>query len=182
MLIANQKKETNIAEYLLYMFQIEDVIRAYHFDINKIIDNYIKPQLPDESFLPQYKEWYASLIEQMKHEGVEKKGHLSLLKEIIVELEYLHRLMLDSKTSVKYKELYERAKQYIEEFREKSDMKNNSDVDVLLHAMYMKLLLRLQKKEISPASEEAFDAMRVLLAYLSRSYIKMKQGDMNFMD
>jgi hypothetical protein len=41
----------------------------------------------------------------------------------------------------------------------------------------MKLLMRLQKKEISAETEEAFDAMRILLAYLSRSYHQMKNGD-----
>jgi hypothetical protein len=45
----------------------------------------------------------------------------------------------------------------------------------------MKLLLKLQKKEISPETEEAFDAMRVMLAYLSRGYHKMKSGDLDFL-
>jgi hypothetical protein len=45
----------------------------------------------------------------------------------------------------------------------------------------MKLLLKLQKKEISPESEEAFDSMRMLLAYLSKSYHKMKSGDVDFL-
>jgi hypothetical protein len=46
----------------------------------------------------------------------------------------------------------------------------------------MKLLLRLQKKEINSASEEAFDAMRILIAYLSKSYHQMKNGDLNFVN
>ena len=29
MIIARQKKQENIAEYLLYMWQIEDIIRAF---------------------------------------------------------------------------------------------------------------------------------------------------------
>ena len=42
MLIAQQKLKENIAEYILYMYQIEDVIRAYHFDLNKIMEKYVK--------------------------------------------------------------------------------------------------------------------------------------------
>ena len=34
MIIASQKKKENIAEYLLYMWQIEDIIRAYGLDID----------------------------------------------------------------------------------------------------------------------------------------------------
>ena len=46
----------------------------------------------------------------------------------------------------------------------------------------MKLLLKIQKKDISPASEEAFDTMRMMLAYLSRAYVKMKEGDLDFLN
>lgn len=41
MIIAQQKRKENIAEYLLYMWQVEDLIRAYNFDIDKIEANII---------------------------------------------------------------------------------------------------------------------------------------------
>ena len=48
MIIASQKKKANIAEYLLYMWQIEDIIRAYGLDIDQIqkhiIDSYDLPE------------------------------------------------------------------------------------------------------------------------------------------
>ena len=47
MLIAQQKLKENIAEYILYMYQIEDVIRAYNFDLERIMDEYVRQQLPD---------------------------------------------------------------------------------------------------------------------------------------
>lgn len=36
MYTASQKRKENIAEYLLYMWQIEDLIRANNLDIDKI--------------------------------------------------------------------------------------------------------------------------------------------------
>ena len=36
MYIASQKRKENIAEYLLYMWQIEDMIRANGLDIDRI--------------------------------------------------------------------------------------------------------------------------------------------------
>jgi hypothetical protein len=36
MIVANQKRKENIAEYLLYMWQVEDLIRANHFDLEAI--------------------------------------------------------------------------------------------------------------------------------------------------
>ena len=52
-------------------------------------------------------------------------------------------------------------------------------VDVCFHALYMKLLMRLQKQEISAETEHAFDSMRILVAYLAKAYHNMKAGDMD---
>ena len=41
MYIASQKRKENIAEYLLYMWQIEDLIRANGLDLDKIKSNVI---------------------------------------------------------------------------------------------------------------------------------------------
>lgn len=181
MLVAQQKLQENVAEYVLYMYQIEDIIRAYDFNLDAIMENYVRPQLPDESFLNQYRDWYRGLINQMKGQGIEKTGHLAMLNEVIVELTYLHTTMLTMAKDEKYKGVFEQAARFIEEFKEKSNLKDKNQIEIAFNAMYMKLLLKLQKKEISAESEEAFDAMRMLLAYLSRAYHKMKSGDLDFL-
>ena len=43
MYISQQLKQQNIAEYLLYMWQVEDLIRANGFDIEKIKKCIIEP-------------------------------------------------------------------------------------------------------------------------------------------
>ena len=182
MLVAEQKKNSNIAEYILYMYQVEDVIRAYQLDLDAIMENYVKPQLPDDSFVAQYRKWYNSLIIQMRSEKIEKSGHLMSIQEVIVELSYLHNTLLNLTNNDKYKNIFAAASEHIEAFKEKSDLKDKNHVEIAFHALYMKLLLRLQKREISPASEEAFDSMRVMLAFLSRAYVKMKQGDLDFLN
>lgn len=181
MLIAQQKLNENIAEYILYMYQVEDVIRAYQFDVEAIIENYVRPQLPDESFIGQYRKWYSDLITQMKSQQLTKTGHIADLKEIFVELSYLHNTLINLTGDHKYKDLVERSTSFIEEFRSKSNLKDKSQIELLFGAMYMKLLLKLQKKEISAETEEAFDAMRIQLAYLSQAYHKMKRGDLDFL-
>lgn len=182
MRIAEQKLKENIAEYILYMYQIEDVIRAYQFDLDAIMESYVMPQLPDNSFAAQYREWYRQLINEMKAQKIEKSGHLLRLKEILIELSYLHNTLLSMAQDQKYKDVYERAAVYLDEFKEKSNMRDSSHLEIAFHAMYMKLLLKMQKKEISAETEEAFDAMRMFLAYLGRSYRKMKSGDLDFLN
>ena len=71
MIIASQKKKENIAEYLLYMWQIEDIIRAYGLDIDQIQKHIINSyDLPEEQ-KKSMREWYESLIDMMHSEGVE---------------------------------------------------------------------------------------------------------------
>jgi len=178
--IARQKYSENIAEYILYMYQIEDLIRAYNFDLEAIIENYVRPQLPDNSFIEQYRDWYRELIAQMKSQKIESTGHLHDLKDILVEISYLHNTLLNLANDEKYRTLYETAVPYIEEFKEKSNLKDKNNIEILFHALYMKLLLRLKKQEISSETEEAFDSMRILLAYLARTYKQMKSGSLNF--
>ncbi|MBP6090443.1 MAG: DUF4924 family protein [Crocinitomicaceae bacterium] len=182
MFVAQQKQQENIAEYILYMFQIEDLIRAYDFDLEKIINEYVQPQLPDASFTDQYRQWYKGLITQMQSQKIEKIGHLHDVKDVLVELSYLHNMLLNMSKDDKYKVLFETATPYIDEFKEKSNLKDKNHIELLFHAMYMKLLLRLKKQEISAETEEAFDAMRVLLAYIARTYKQMKSGELNFLN
>lgn len=181
MLVAKQKQQENIAEYILYMYQIEDVIRAYRFNMDDILEHYVRPQLPDESFLGQYREWYQKIINEMKSYKLEKAGHLPSLNEVLIELSYLHTTLLTATKDPKYISILEVAAPNIEGFKNKSDLKDKNDIEIAFHAMYMKLLLRLQKKEISAETEEAFDSMRIMLAYLSRGYHKMKSGDLDFL-
>ena len=92
MLIANQKKKENIAEYIIYMYQIEDVVRAYNFDLEAIIQSFVSPQLPDESFLNDYKKWYQNIINQMVSQNIQKQGHINDVNDVMVELSYLHNM------------------------------------------------------------------------------------------
>jgi hypothetical protein len=181
MLNAEKRKQENIAEYIIYMYQIEDLIRACNFDVELIMESVVRPQLPDDSFAGQYRKWYEQLVRDMKNQRIEKVGHLMDLREILLEISYLHNTLLNVTQDEKYRGVYERATPYIEEFKEKSNLKDKNQIEIAFHALYMKLLLRLQKKEISSETEEAFDAMRMMLAYLSRAYHKMKSGDLDFL-
>lgn len=59
MLIAQKRRKENIVEYLLYMWQIEDLIRANQFDINLI----------DERVIAQYGVTDPAIHNQMRVVG-----------------------------------------------------------------------------------------------------------------
>ncbi len=181
MLVSQKKQEENIAEYVLYLFQIEDIVRSLNFDIEQIMESVVKPNLPDTSFEAQYRSWYEDIIREMKRSSLEKKGHLDRVMEVMKELLFLHNTLFAIQGESKYKQLCTNSSSFIGEFREKASMKNQHDVEILIHAMHMKLQFRLRKKEITQETEEALDAMRIQLAFLVREYHKMKSGDYSSM-
>lgn len=182
MFIAQEKKQNNIAEYVIYMYQLEDMVRAYQFNIDKIHQQIIKPQVKSESFENEAIKWYKEIIDEMKQRGLETKGHLHRIDEVMTELIYLHNTLKDVVKDQKYLDLLTAANENIAAFEKKSDLKSSHLVEVCFQALYMKLLLKLQKKEVGAESEAAFDTMRIILAYLTKAYHQMKAGDMSMFE
>ena len=118
MYIASEKRKSNIAEYLLYMWQIEDMIRANGLDIDRIktnvIDRYVS--LTDAQ-RKELTEWYESLIDMMRCEGVEKSGHLQINKNILGQLVALHQALLADPKFADYSAEFYRTLPYIVELR-----------------------------------------------------------------
>lgn len=90
MFTASKKKRENIAEYLLYMWQIEDLIRAHNLDTDKIKANIIDRYTGlTNGQVKQLTEWYESLVDMMRREGVQDKGHIQLNKNVITSSSFL---------------------------------------------------------------------------------------------
>lgn len=173
MLTASKKKRENIAEYLLYMWQIEDLIRAYNLDID-IIDKEIvsKYTTVTEEQRSRIHEWYESLIDMMRSECVQKKGHLQLNKNIISSLEDLHKQLMSDPEFSAYHNKYYKILPYIVELRAKAGENKPSELEALFNMMYGILLLRLQGKEISAQTSTAIKDVAEYLAMLSEFYKK----------
>ncbi len=95
--IAQQLKERNIAEYLIYMWQEEDLIRANHCEPEELETNVIVRYPEDQR--AAMREWYGNLITMMSEEGVREKGHLQINKNVILNLTeciMLYLLLLNS--------------------------------------------------------------------------------------
>ena len=94
MIIAQEKRKSNIAEFILYMWQVEDMIRASKFNFSHIDKNVIsKFSLPEET-LDEIRTWYTNLIILMVDENIQEKGHMSFLYNLIRELNDLHLRLL----------------------------------------------------------------------------------------
>lgn len=180
MLIAKKTKASNIAEHVLYMFQIEDLIRANQFDVDTIVNTILKPQIEDEKILGDYKNWYSELIKQMKSEGIKKQGHLSDINEVLMELLLLHNTLINVIKEPKYLKVFENALPSIKDFQQKSTSGDINLIEIGFNALYSKIILRLKQTPISEATESAFTSISQMFAYLAAYYVKMRNGELNF--
>ena len=180
MFISKQLKENNIAEYLIYMWQVEDMIRANGCGMEKIKKNIVDSYPLTEEQKVELTQWYIDLIEMMRRENVMEKGHLQINKNIITWLTDLHLQLLRSSKFPYYSAAYYKALPYIVELRAKGANKEEPELETCFEALYGILLLKLQKKEISEETKKAQQAISGLLAMLSNYYIEDKKGELEF--
>lgn len=182
MIIASKKRKENIAEYLLYMWQIEDLIRANDLDIDKIRTSVIA-RFPDlsEAQRKEMEQWYESLIDMMHREGVEKSGHLQLNKNTIIHLEDIHRALLADPKFAEYSSAFYKALPFIVELRAKSGENPAGEIETCFNALYGLLMMRLRQKEISTETLEAVKQISGFIALLAH-YVRLDDENKLFKD
>ena len=176
MIIAQEKRKTNIAEFILYMWQVEDLIRSSKFNfshIDKIVIS--KFSLPEKT-LDEIRTWYINLITLMIDENIQERGHMSFLTNLIRELNDLHLRLLHSADEKKYQQIYQKASENIKSFKQKSPETYSSEIEVCLTGLYGYLMLRLQQSEISPETKAAMTSFSNLLAALSTRFREIEEG------
>lgn len=176
MYIASQKKKENIAEYVLYMWQIEDIIRAYKLDIDLIKENIISKFGLDEAKQKELTGWYESLIDMMRAENVQEKGHLQINKNTIIDMVDLHKQLLFSQQYPEYTAAFYKALPFVAELRAKQQAPEENDIEVALNFLYGILMLKLQHKEITEGTQKALDAISKYLSQLAVKYKQYKEG------
>lgn len=180
MLIAQAKKEENVIEYILYMFQLQDLIRGLRFEEESIRSNLAVPMATSKKQEELIMDWYRDLVKKMTNEGLREKGFISDVLSVIGELSLLHGMLMQQLNDKTYAGIFEKARPFIEEYKVKSKDEKVSDILICINAMYAKLLLKLKKTPISKESEEAFTTFSALLAYLAIKYKEMYQGKLSY--
>lgn len=154
------------------------MLRAFRLDINLVERNVINTFQVDESQAREALDWYDNLIEMMKQEKVEEKGHIQVLKNNVDELTELHFFLLQEAHDTRYQQIVTMAAANLVDFRLKSDVGNEvSDVELALNALYGHLMLRLQKKEINPQTATAMGSFSKMIGYLAAKYKQMEENE-----
>lgn len=177
MLIAQAKRKSNIAEYLLYMWQLEDLFRANNLDEKALYRLLVSPLTVSEDQKKEIWNWYQDLLKKMMDQNIQKTGHLAELSEILLELNFLHQTLIGISRDPKYLDLYAKAKTDIDLLKSKSAHKNQSDIETILNGLYGLLILRLKKEVISKETETAMTKFSAMIAYLVAVYHKIQKGE-----
>ncbi len=170
MYIASQKRKENIAEYLLYMWQIEDLIRANDLDIVKIEQNIIDRYNLDENHRRELKLWYESLIDMMRTEGVTQTSHLQINKNTLAQLVDFHRRLLADPRQSAYHAQFYKALPFIVELRAKAGEQRRGEIETCFTALYGTLLMKLRGQALSKETQDAMGEISKLIAMLAAGF------------
>ena len=174
MIIAQQKRKENIAEYLLYLWQVEDLLRACHLDIDTVDQAVIARYDVDDKTRHEIREWYESLIQMMEMENVRERGHIRVCHNVLIRLNDLHlQLLADQGRFPDYHADYYRTLPHIVQLRATlPEQERPSELETCFNALYGVLLLRLQGKEITPATALAIKQIGHFVGLLAAYFKK----------
>lgn len=170
MIIAQQKKKENIAEYLIYMWQVEDIIRAFQLDISQIQQYIIDKFEVDAETKSAIRTWYVELIDMMRIEGVKKTGHLQINKNVLAQLEELSHELLQSKKEIKYQQSFFKASQDLAEIGKKSNISLEKPIEIAFNFLYGVLTMRLKKQDITTPTLDSQKRIQEMISILAYKY------------
>jgi hypothetical protein len=133
----------------LYLWQIEDYLRAF----------------PEQA---ESNQELQDLSDMMHNEGVWESGHLQIAKNALSELEDLHSELLD--TEAPYRAVIMHIQPALNILKSKTDRPTMSDIEACLTLLYQVMMLRLQKRELTPETEVTVKDATQLLRFLSKTY------------
>lgn len=172
MSIAENKKKNNISEYIIFMYQTEDLIRVYNFDIEQIkayvISHFPVEELEKEDLVG----WYGDIKDQMIEEGIKEKGHLDSVNRIVRSLSEMSGQLLKSDQA--YRQIYDQAKIHINKNIELANGAIKDPIQICLNGIYGLLLLRMNGKKLDESLKEGVNAFGDVLSYLSYKYKQRK--------
>jgi len=179
MLVAKQKRKENIAEYILYLYQIEGMIRALQFNMNQIEMQLVQAYKADKKTSKEIADWYSNLLIMMEKEGLREKGHLQFLVNLIVDVNDFHLKLMETSADVPYVRTFQMIAGLLGELRAKNSSALN-DIQLAIDTVYGFLLLKMKKAEVTAETEEAVQRLSQWLGSLSKLYRDFESGDFSF--
>lgn len=181
MYIAQAKRKENIAEYILYLWQLEDLLRAMQFSPEAIYSQLVKPAgIGDPEIENALLLWYIDIGSLLREEGKEKGGHLEHTLHLINDLQNLHTELMRSPAGVRYRELYEQLAPELPRLREAMGKEDMSDVELMFRALYAVMLYRIKGDKTKESSiSDVIELMSPVIGELARIFHIAERGELD---
>ena len=185
MLIALQKRKENIAEYILYLWQVEDILRAMQFSPEAIYTTLVdKVEGADEQQTENIFNWYMQIVELLRKEGKESKGHLEHTLHLIADLHNLHLQLMKLPVGEHYRTTYQplavalpRLRQIVDD----SSIGEISDTEICFRALYATLLYKI-KGGADSVVRDTLDVISPVIGELAAIYGKVERGELDLFE
>ena len=182
MLIALQKRKENIAEYILYLWQVEDLLRALQFSPEAIYRTLVdRIEGADEQQKENIFNWYMQIVDLLRKEGKESQGHIDHTLHLVADLHNLHLQLMKLPVGEHYRSTYSRLEPELPRLRTIIEKEEMSDTELCFRALYAAMLYRI-KGGGERAIEDTLAVVSPAIGELAAIYGKVERGEINLFE
>lgn len=184
--IARAKRRENIAEYILYLWQLEDLLRALQFSPEAIYSQLVQPrQLPPDQ--QQYLlMWYMELATLLREEGKETSGHLDHTLHLVNDLHNLHLQLMESPAGERYRRLYGIMAAELPKLRDllgtskNVDASKMTDTELAFRALYAAMLYKIKGGDRADRTfADVTEVVSPVIAELAKIFKLVETGELD---
>jgi hypothetical protein len=178
--IAQAKRKENIAEYILYLWQLEDLLRALQFSPEAIYSQLVAPREVADEQKHIYLLWYMDIVNLLRKEGKEQSGHLEHTLHLIGDVHNLHLQLMQNPVGEHYRKTFARLAPQLPQLRAMISRDDVSDTELAFRALYAAMLYRIKgDKKRAEAISDTIELVSPVVAELAAMYGKVERGEVD---
>ena len=178
--IAQAKRKDNIAEYILYLWQLEDLLRALQFSPEAIYSQLVAPREVADEQKHIYLLWYMDIVNLLRKEGKEQSGHLEHTLHLIGDVHNLHLQLMQNPVGEHYRQTFARLAPQLPQLRAMISRDDVSDTELAFRALYAAMLYRIKgDKKRAEAISDTIELVSPVVAELAAMYGKVERGEVD---
>ena len=181
--IAQSKRKENIAEYILYLWQIEDLLRALQFSPEAIYSQLVAPRQIEEEQKHVYLLWYMDIVNLLKKEDKEESGHLEHTLHLIGDMHNLHLQLMQNPVGEHYRTTFARLAPQLPMLRTLVKKEDVCDTEICFRALYAAMLYSIKgDKQRAEAINDTIELVSPVVAELAAMYGKVERGEIDLFE